>query len=138
MDMRGVNDITEQIIGAAIEVHRTLGPGLLESAYEGCLCRELQLRSIHYARQLTLPVHYKGMALESGYRLDLLVENQIVVELKAVDELLPVHEAQVLTYMRLGEYPVGLLLNFHVPILKHGIKRFIHDVPEHLHPIAST
>ena len=137
MDMRGVNNITEQIIGAAIEVHRTLGPGLLESAYEGCLCRELQLRGIQYARQLTLPVRYKGITLESGYRLDLLVENQVVVELKTVDELLPVHEAQILTYMRLGEYRLGLLLNFHVPVLRHGIKRFIHDVPEHIHSIRN-
>jgi GxxExxY protein len=138
MSGRGVNDITEQIIGAAIEVHRALGPGLLESAYEGCLCRELQLRNIQYARQLTLPVHYKGITLESGYRLDLLVENRIVVEIKAVDALLPVHEAQILTYMRLGEWRVGLLLNFNVPILKHGIKRFIHDVPEHTHVVAYT
>lgn len=137
MNVQNVNDITEQIIGSAIEVHRALGPGLLESAYEGCLCRELQLRDIPYARQLTVPVHYKGIMLESGYRLDLLVENQVVVEIKAVDALLPVHEAQILTYMRLGEWRVGLLLNFNVPILKHGIQRFIHDVPEHLHPMRN-
>ena len=118
MGNRGVNDITEHVIGAAIEVHRTLGPGLLESAYETCLCRELQLRNIQYQRQLSLPVNYKGITLESGYRLDLLVENQVVVEVKAIETLQPVHEAQVLTYMRLGGWRVGLLINFNVPLLK--------------------
>ena len=138
MIIQGINSVTEKIIGAAIEVHRALGPGLLESAYEACLCRELQLCNILYVRQLSLPVMYKGITLESGYRLDLLVENQVVVEIKAVDALLPVHEAQVLTYMRLGGWPVGLLLNFNVPSLKQGLKRFIYHTPELSHPIGNN
>ena len=130
MNAHSVNDITEKIIGAAIEVHRTLGPGLLESAYETCLCRELQLRGLQYQRQLSLPVNYKGIALESGYRLDLLVENLVVVEIKAIEALQPVHEAQILTYMRLGGWCVGLLINFNVPLLKQGVKRFVYHLPE--------
>ncbi|MGB9593741.1 MAG: GxxExxY protein [Anaerolineae bacterium] len=118
-----VNRITEAIIGAAIEVHRALGPGLLESAYEECLCRELSLRKIPFERQYPLPLEYKGLQLDCGYRLDLLVGNAVVVELKAVEELLPIHTAQVLTYLRLGGWRVGLLINFNVPVLKHGIRR---------------
>ena len=120
-----VNSITQVIIGSAIEVHRTLGPGLLESAYEECLCRELELKKINFQRQLALPVNYKGLKLESGYRLDLLVERNVVVEIKAVEHLLPVHSAQVLTYLKLGGWPAGLLMNFHSPTLREGIRRLI-------------
>ncbi len=123
-----VNEITGAIIGAAIEVHRHLGPGLLESAYEECLCRELSLREIPFERQKPLPLEYKGLRLECGYRLDLLVGSLVVVEVKAVEEILPVHEAQLLTYMRLGRWPIGLLINFNVPVLKQGIRRFILDL----------
>lgn len=122
-----INKITESIIGAAIEVHRTLGPGLLESAYEECLCHELDLRNIPYEKQKQLPVVYKGKTLDCGYRLDLLVDDVVVVEIKAVQELLPIHEAQVLTYLRLGNWRVGLLINFNVPLLKRGIKRLVQD-----------
>jgi GxxExxY protein len=122
-----VNQITEKIIGAAIEVHRALGPGLLESTYEKCLCRELDLITVRYSRQVSLPVTYKGLILDCGYRLDLLVEDCVVVEIKAVDGLLPVHEAQVLTYLKLGNWQVGLLINFNTPVLKNGIKRILHN-----------
>ena len=115
--------LTEQIIGAAIEVHRHLGPGLLESAYEECLCHELSLRGLAFERQLQLPVLYKGVSLDCGYKLDLVVEREVVLELKSVEKLLPIHEAQLLTYMRLGGYKVGLLLNFSVPLMKDGIVR---------------
>jgi GxxExxY protein len=117
------NALTEAVIGAAIEVHRALGPGLLESAYETCLCHELGLRHIHFQRQLELPVVYKGMPLDAGYRLDIVVERQLILELKAVDRLMPVHEAQLLTYLKLANLHVGLLLNFNVPALKDGIRR---------------
>jgi len=120
-----VNKTTEAIIGAAIEVHRNLGPGLLESAYEECLCQELQLRNLPFRRQVSLPVVYKGVKIECGYRIDLVVNDEVVVELKSVDLLQPIHEAQLLTYMRLGGWKVGLLLNFNVPVLKHGIKRMV-------------
>ena len=117
------NEITEQIIGAAIEVHQVLGPGLLESAYEECLCHELKLRGLSFERQRPLPVEYKGIELECGYRLDLLVENVIVVEIKAVSAIEPIHEAQLLTYLRIGGWRIGLLVNFNVPVLKNGIRR---------------
>jgi GxxExxY protein len=118
-----VNQISGAVIGAAIEVHRMLGPGLLESAYEACLCRELELRGIGFQKQHPLPLVYKELHLECGYRLDLLIEKSIVVEIKSVDVLLPVHEAQLLTYLRLGGWRVGLLINFNVPVLKEGIRR---------------
>jgi GxxExxY protein len=118
-----INQITGELIGAAIEVHKHLGPGLLESAYETCLCHELDLRSIPYQRQKSLPVEYKGLLLESGYRIDLLVREMVVVEIKAVDLILPIHEAQLLTYLRLGGWKAGLLINFNVPVLKQGIRR---------------
>ena len=120
-----VNEITEAVIGAAIEVHRVLGPGLLESAYEECLCRELVLRKVPYERQRQLPVDYKGTKVDCGYRLDLLVSEQVVVEIKAVESLLPIHQAQLLTYLKLGGWKVGLLMNFNVPVLKQGIKRVV-------------
>ena len=115
--------ITEAIIGAAIEVHRLLGPGLLESTYEECLCHELSLRGLAFERQVALPVLYKGVKLDCGYRMDLVVADQVVVELKTVDALLPVHEAQLLTYLKLSGKRIGLLLNFHVEVLRNGIKR---------------
>jgi len=120
-----LNRITESIIGAAIEVHRALGPGLLESAYEECLCRELSLREIPFERQRPLPVEYKGTTLDCGYRLDLLVMGTVVVEIKAVESIEPIHEAQLLTYLKLGGWKLGLLINFNVPVLKDGIRRRI-------------
>lgn len=112
--------LTEQVIGAAIEVHRTIGPGLLESAYEECLCHELHLRALAFKRQVGLPVHYKGVSLDCGYKLDIVVEEQIILELKCVEHLLPVHEAQLLTYLKLTGKRVGLLLNFNVASLSRG------------------
>ncbi len=124
------NELTQQIIGAAIEVHRGMGPGLLESAYEECLCHELTLRGIPFERQVALPVEYKGVKLDCGYRLDLLVANAVVVELKAVERIEAIHEAQLLTYLKLGGWTVGLLINFNVPILKNGIKRIVNNYNE--------
>jgi GxxExxY protein len=119
------NYLSNQIIGAAIEAHRVLGPGLLESTYEICLCKELSLRNISYERQVLLPVEYKGEALECGYRLDLMVANLVIVELKSVEGVIPIHEAQLLTYLRLQNLWLGLLINFNVPILKNGIRRIV-------------
>ncbi len=116
-------DGTSQIIAAAIEVHRILGPGLLESAYEECLCHEFELRELNYERQKLLPVQYKGKTLDCGYRLDILVQDKIILELKCVEKLLPIHEAQLLTYLRLSGIKTGLLINFTTPLLKDGIKR---------------
>ena len=121
-----MNELTEKIIGAAIEVHKVLGPGLLESAYEGCLAHELSLTNMAFQRQVPLPVKYKSLQLDCGYRLDFLVENTVVVELKAVEALQPIHEAQLLTYLKLGQWPIGLLINFNVPVLKNGIRRIMH------------
>jgi GxxExxY protein len=131
-----VNGTTEAIIGAAIEVHKALGPGLMESAYEECLCRELTLRKVPFERQRPLPVEYKGARLDCGYRLDLLVAGTAVVELKAVDALVPIHEAQVLTYLKIGGWSVGLLINFNVPVLKQGIRRIVLNFKEQ--PSASS
>jgi GxxExxY protein len=125
-----VNQVTEIIIGAAIEVHRALGPGLLESAYEECMCRELTLRQMPFERQHPLSVDYKGLHLDGGYRLDLLVANMVVMEIKAVEKLLPIHEAQLLTYLKLGGWKVGLLINFNVPVLKQGIRRRVLGLEE--------
>lgn len=116
-------DLTEQIIGAAIEVHKAIGPGLMESIYEECLCHELGLRRLKFKRQMMVPVVYKGVNLECGHRLDLLVEDTVVVELKAVERILPVHEAQLLTYLRMLHKPVGFIFNFNVPVLRNGIVR---------------
>jgi GxxExxY protein len=112
--------LTEQVIGAAIEVHRALGPGLLESAYEECLCHELHLRGIAFRRQVPLPIQYKGVSLDCGYRLDVVVEDSVVLELKCVEHILPVHEAQLLTYLKLTGKRVGLIVNFHVSTLVRG------------------
>ena len=113
-------NLTERVIGSAIEVHKALGPGLLESVYEECLCHELHLRGLRFQRQVTVPVIYKGVALDCGYRLDLIVEDTVVLELKSVDRVLPIHEAQLLTYLKLLDKPVGFILNFNVPTLRHG------------------
>jgi len=125
-----INELTELIIGAAIEVHRALGPGLLESAYEECLCRELSLRGISFQRQLPLPVVYKGLTLECGCRIDLLVDGIVVVEIKSVEKLGPIHDAQLLSYLKLGGWKVGILINFNVPVLKDGIRRKVLDFDE--------
>ena len=119
------NALTGKVIGAAIEVHKALGPGLLESAYEECLCHELELRSIPFERQKELQIEYKGVKLDSGYRLDLLVEDKLVLELKSCNAFEPIHEAQLLTYLKLSGSELGLLINFNVPVLKEGIKRLI-------------
>ncbi|MEW6096515.1 MAG: GxxExxY protein [bacterium] len=118
-----INQITEKIIGAAIEIHRILGHGLLESAYEECLCYELPERGLHFRKQVELPVIYKGIRLNCGYRIDLLVEEKVIVELKTVEQILPIHEAQLLTYLKMMDKRLGLLINFNVPVLRDGIKR---------------
>ena len=120
-----INQITEQIIGAAIEVHRALGPGLLESVYEACMRVELSLRRLPFEHQKPVGLEYKGHPVGTELKLDLLVAELVVVELKSVALLLPVHEAQLLTYLKLTQCPVGLLINFNVPVLKHGIKRML-------------
>ena len=125
-----VNILTREIIGAAIEVHRHLGPGLLESSYRRCLMQELSLRGISFESELPVSLQYKGMQLESGYRLDLLIQDAVVVETKSVEALAKVHEAQLLTYLRLGGWSVGLLINFNVEVLKNGIRRRVLGLPE--------
>jgi GxxExxY protein len=122
-EISDLNQVSEMIIGAAIEVHRALGPGLLESAYSICLCRELSVRQVPFIREVPLPVTYKGVQLDCGYRLDIVVANSVVVEIKAVEKTEPVHEAQLLTYLRLSGLRLGLLLNFHVPLMRDGIVR---------------
>jgi GxxExxY protein len=120
-----INEITQKIIGCAIEVHKNLGPGLLEAAYEECLAYELTNKGLNIKRQLPTPVVYKDIKLECGYRIDILVEKIVVIELKTVEAIIPVHEAQILTYMKFAGKPVGLLINFNVTVLKNGIKRYI-------------
>jgi GxxExxY protein len=123
--MNEENRLSNIILGAAIEVHKALGPGLLESAYQECLAYELIHRGLKVAKEHPLPIIYKEVKLDHGYRLDLLVENKVVIEIKTVEEFTDVHSAQVLTYLRLGGYKLGLLINFHVLKLKQGIKRFV-------------
>jgi GxxExxY protein len=125
-----MNQLTEEVIGACIEVHRHLGPGLLESAYRQCLCHELELRGILFQPEVQLPVRYKGKELECGYRVDLLVDNRLVLELKCLDAIHPIQKAQLLTYLKLGGWQVGLLINFNVKALKDGITRMVLDLPE--------
>lgn len=125
LSMDELNKITEVVIGAAIEVHRTLGPGLLESAYVACLAYELTRRGFKVLQQVPLPLIYKDIRLDCGYRLDLLVNDAVIVEVKSVESLDPIHEAQLLSYLRLADCKVGLLINFNVKLLKHGIKRFV-------------
>jgi GxxExxY protein len=117
--------LTERIIGCAIEVHRHLGPGLLESAYEECLCHELNLQGIPFERQRPLPLEYKGIKLDCGYRMDIVVNNSVVMELKCVDKITSIHEAQLLIYLRLSKIKTGLIINFYVGLLRHGIKRLV-------------
>ena len=119
------NKLTEKNIGASIEVHRTFGPGLLESASQECLLFELKSQGLNVVKEKSLPIVYKDVKLDHGYRIDLLVENKIVLELKTVESLTDVHTAQILTYLKLGNYPLGLLINFHTNLLKNGLKRFI-------------
>jgi len=123
-----MDGLTGRIIGAAIEVHKALGPGLLESAYEICLAHELSLARISFDRQVPLPVTYKSLQLDCGYRLDFLVEKTVVLELKAMEGLQPIHEAQLLTYLKLGGWSIGLLINFNAPVLRKGLKRMVHNL----------
>jgi GxxExxY protein len=125
MDEGGKDPLTEKVIGLAIEVHRALGPGLLESAYEECLCYELKTHAIPHQRQVALPIRYKEIALEAGYRLDIVVDQRLILELKTAERLLPVHDAQLLTYLRLSGIKVGLIMNFNVPVLRQGIRRLV-------------
>ena len=118
-----INILSEQIIGASIEVHKNLGPGLLESVYEECLCHELGLRGIRFERQKELPVQYRGVYMNVGFRTDIIVDNKIIVEVKSVTSILPIHESQLLNYLRLTGLKLGLLINFDVPVLKEGITR---------------
>ena len=118
-------ELTNKIFGAAIEVHKALGPGLLESAYEKCLMKEFELSNISFKSQIELPLEYKGIRVDAGYRIDLIVERKVIIELKAVESLIPVHEAQLLTYLKLTGIRVGMLMNFNVPVLKDGIKRMV-------------
>lgn len=120
-----LNTITAKILDASIDVHKNLGPGLLESVYEHCLYRELQNRGLNVKQQVYLPVIYKGEDIDLNFRMDLLVEDEIVIELKSVETILPIHEAQILTYLKLADKKLGLLINFNVPLLKNGFKRFI-------------
>ena len=121
------DELTEKIIGAAIEVHRHVGPGLLESAYEECLCSELNRTGLQFKRQVHLPVEYKGLHLDCAYKMDLVVEDVVIVEIKAIDVLLPIHKAQLLTYLRASGKQVGLLINFNVVLLKDGIQRLVNQ-----------
>jgi GxxExxY protein len=123
-------ELSSRIIGACIDVHRELGPGLLESAYEECLCYELTQRNIQFARQQPLPIVYKGARLDCGYVLDVIAENSIILELKSVEKLLPIHEAQLITYLKLANLSLGLLINFNVSLLKTGIRRIANNYQE--------
>jgi len=125
-----LNRMSEQVIGACIEIHKALGPGLLESAYEECVCYELSIAGLMFERQKLLPVVYKGVALDCGYRPDLVVEQSLIVEVKAVERLLPVHEAQLLTYLKLTGLTLGLLVNFHSAVLLNGLKRMVNNFDE--------
>src|SRR5580765_6454036 len=125
-----VNDVTRAVIGAAIEVHRRLGPGLLESAYQECLAHELVLSGVPFEYELKLPLEYKGIKLEHGYRVDFVVARRVVVEVKSIEAIAPIHEAQLITYLRLGGWKVGLLINFNVVMLKDGIRRRVLDLRE--------
>jgi GxxExxY protein len=130
--VKSLNEVTDAIIGAAMEVHRALGPGLLESSYEMCLCRELSIRGISFERQVPIPVEYKGVKLDCGYRADIVVGGVILVEIKAIDSLLSVHDAQLLSYLKLGGWQIGLLINFNVELLKHGLRRRVLGLNEDL------
>lgn len=124
------NEISKKIIGAALDVHRVIGPGLLESVYQQCLAHEMKLQDMEFDREVLLKAEYKGLHFDSSYRMDFVVERKVVVELKVVDALLPVHEAQLLSYLRLSDYRLGLLINFNVAMLKTGIKRIVNNLHE--------
>lgn len=136
MSTKPINDLSHELIGAAIEVHRELGPGLLEPAYEGAYSHELTLRRIPHVRQKLTPVTYKGVLIDAGYRIDILAEDRVVVELKAVEKLMSIHSAQLMTYLRLGKYPLGLLMNFNVLKLIDGIERVSNNAPNLSAPSA--
>ena len=125
MDYKNINKVSGEIVGAAIEVHKAVGPGLLESAYRQCLAHELTINDISFQVEHPLPVDYKGIHLDCGYRLDFLIEDEIVIELKSVDQLKPIHEAQLLTYMKLTKVKQGFLINFNVKRLKHGLQSYV-------------
>ena len=125
-----LNKVTETIIGAAMTVHRALGPGLLESAYEACILHELTQAGLKVVQQKPLPIIYKGVTLDCGYRLDLMVEDEVIVEIKAIEKLLPIHTAQLMSYLKLAGCNVGLLINFNVEVLKHGIQRVVSGFPD--------
>jgi GxxExxY protein len=127
---KDINKLSSKVIGAAIEVHKHLGPGLLESAYEECLCHELELRDTSYERQKALPIIYKGKELDCGYRLDVVADNQLIVELKSVEKIEAIHKAQLLTYLKLSDIRLGLILNFNVTMMKDGIVRMVNDLSE--------
>jgi GxxExxY protein len=129
MNPKTLNDLSHELIGSAIEVHRELGPGLLESAYEGAYSHELDLRGISHVRQKLMPIIYKGVTIDADYCIDILAEDRLVVELKALEKILPIHSAQLLTYLRLGSYQLGLLINFHVLKLVDGIERVSNSAP---------
>ena len=120
--------LSKEIIGAAIEVHRHLGPGMLESAYEKCLCKELEIRNIEFEKQKPLAVVYKGITLDCGYKLDVVVEGKVILELKSVNKLESIHDAQLLTYLKIADLKLGILINFNVPVLKDGIKRIVNNL----------
>ena len=125
-----INQLSSKIIGAAIEVHKILGPGLLESTYEKCLCHELKLRGIPFSNQVSLPVVYKGKQLDCRYQMDLVVENTIILELKCCGKIEPIHQTQLLTYLKLSGLNLGLLLNFNVPVMRNGITRIVNNLKE--------
>ncbi|NJD76830.1 MAG: GxxExxY protein [Candidatus Methanoperedens sp.] len=122
------NELSKLIVGAAIEVHRSLGPGLLESSYEECLCHELSLREISFQRQAPMPVVYKGIRLDCGYRVDIIVDKKVIIELKSVADVQPIHKAQLLTYLKLSGLKLGILMNFNVQLMKDGINRFVNNL----------
>jgi GxxExxY protein len=128
--IKEINRLTERIIGAAIDVHKALGPGLLESAYETCLSHELNLRNIRFHRQVPLPIVYKGISLDCSYRVDLLVDERVVLEIKSVEQISNIHKAQILTYLRLGGWNIGLILNFNVPLMIKGVYRFVQNLDD--------
>ncbi|MBL7961262.1 GxxExxY protein [bacterium] len=127
MTKEDYNTISEKILDSCITVHKMMGPGLLESIYELCLIKEFELRNINYASQVSIPLLYRGLELSKDFKIDLLVENEIILELKSVDTLLPVHEAQIISYLKLANRKLGFLINFNVPLLKHGFKRFVNN-----------
>jgi GxxExxY protein len=128
--MMNMNQLSSKIIGAAIEVHKTLGPGLLESAYEECLCHELSIQGLLFEKQKPLSIDYKGKKLDCGYRLDIVVEKAIIIELKSCEKIEPIHKAQLLTYLKLSGLNLGLILNFNVPLMRDGIVRIVNEFSE--------